>query len=72
MKMPIKAYILKAKINTAENILVFSDFSIAEIADSLGFSTQSAFSAAFRKISGMTPLQYRSRYTEKYSLSVGG
>ena len=68
MGIPIKAYILKAKISTAQNILTFSDFSIAEIADSLGFSSQSAFAAAFRKITGLTPVQYRNRYSEEYSL----
>jgi len=59
MGVPIKAYILKAKITTAQNMLVFSDFSIADIAYSLGFSSQSTFTAAFRKISGTTPMQYR-------------
>ena len=72
MGMPIKAYILKAKITTAQNILIFSDFSIAEIADSLGFSSQSAFAAAFRKLTGLTPLQYRNRYCEDYSLREKG
>jgi AraC-like DNA-binding protein len=71
MGIPIKAYILKAKIMTAQNILIFSDFSIANIADSLGFSSQSAFTAAFRKITGLTPLQYRNRYSEEYSLRKG-
>ncbi len=68
MGIPIKAYILKAKISTAQNILIFSDFPIADIADSLGFSSQSAFAAAFRKITGLTPMQYRNRYSEEYSL----
>ncbi|MBR5090092.1 MAG: helix-turn-helix transcriptional regulator [Ruminiclostridium sp.] len=72
MGMPIKAYILKAKITTAQNILIFSDFPIADIADSLGFSSQSAFAAAFRKITGLTPLQYRNRYSEEYSLRSAG
>ena len=54
MGIPIKAYILKAKVATAQNILTFSDFSISDIAYSLGFSTQSAFAAAFRRITSMT------------------
>lgn len=71
MGIPIKAYILKAKIATAQNILTFSDFSIADIAYSLGFSSQSTFAAAFRKITGMTPMQYRNRYSGEYSLLNG-
>ena len=30
MKMPVKAFILQAKISTAQNILIFSDFPISE------------------------------------------
>jgi len=71
MGIPVKAYILKAKITTAQNILTFSDFSIAEIADSLGFSSQSAFAAAFRKMTGVTPLQYRNRYSEEDLFGTG-
>lgn len=62
MHISIKSYILKAKITTAQNILAFSDFPISEIAASLGFSSQSAFSAAFRKLNGITPMQYRNQY----------
>ena len=72
MNIPVKAYILKAKIMTSQNILVFSDYSIADIAASLGFSSQSAYSAAFRKQTGMTPMQYRSRYTDESTLQRQG
>ncbi|MBR4201773.1 MAG: helix-turn-helix transcriptional regulator [Oscillospiraceae bacterium] len=68
MKMPIKAYILNAKITTAQNILTFSDFPISEIAASLGFSSQSAFSTAFHRLTGMTPFRYRNRYSEEHAL----
>lgn len=70
MGIPVKPYILKAKIMTAQNILTFSDFPIVDISDSLGFSSQSAFAAAFRKITGFTPLQYRNKYSENYSLTM--
>ncbi len=56
---PIKRFIIKAKVNTAENLLKFSDHSSSEIAFALGFSSQSAFISVFRKETGMTPKHYR-------------
>ena len=41
-------------------------FIISEITVSLGFSSQSAFSATFRKFTGKTPLQFRNRYSDEY------
>ncbi len=55
----VKKYISKAKINTAINMLNNSDYSISEIALSLGFSSQSAFSSVFKKYTGLTPLKYK-------------
>ena len=51
----VKSFILHAKISTAQNILVFSDYPISEITLSLGFSSQSAFSAAFKKLTAEFP-----------------
>lgn len=55
----VKEYITQAKVNTAKNMLKFSDFSILDISLSLGFCTQSAFTAVFRKNTGVTPAKYR-------------
>lgn len=68
MHISVKAFILKDKITTAQNILLFSDFPISKIAASLGFSSQSAFTTAFRRLNGITPLQYRSRYGNEHAL----
>ena len=70
MKMPFKRYILHAKITTAQNILMFSDFPISEIAASLGFSSQSAFTAVFHRLTGMTPFQYRARNSDEHALHL--
>ncbi|MBR4515326.1 MAG: helix-turn-helix transcriptional regulator [Lachnospiraceae bacterium] len=61
-----KAYILNAKITTAKNMLLYSGQSLSNISLSLGFSSQSAFTAAFKAGTGMTPGQFRNtgNYTE--------
>ena len=60
----VKEYITQAKVNTAQNMLKYSDFSLLDISLSLGFCTQSAFTAVFRKNTGITPAKYRDMYYE--------
>ncbi len=52
-------FINEAKIKTAQNMLAHSDYSILDISTSLGYSSQSALSTAFKKYCGMTPKKYR-------------
>lgn len=52
-------FITEAKIRTAQNMLSHSEHSILDISGSLGYSSQSSFSTAFKKISGMSPKKYR-------------
>ena len=61
----VNQFINDAKINTAQNMLRYSDFSILDIAISLGFSSQSAFSSIFKKTTGMTPKVYRDEFYKK-------
>lgn len=63
--VPVKRFIVTAKVNTAKNMLVYSDFTLSEIAMSLGFSSQSALSAAFKKVTGQTPAKFRNMYREQ-------
>lgn len=70
MNCTAKAYILRTKIKTATNILVNTDYPISDVALSLGFSSQSAFCAAFKKETNLTPLTYRNKYTN-FSLKKG-
>lgn len=56
---PVKKFILQAKITTARNMLENEAYSISDIAFSLGFCSQSAFTAAFRAVTQTTPRQYR-------------
>ena len=63
--MRISDYITNKKIETAQNMLKFSDYSISDISSILAFSTQSYFSKVFKSISGTTPKDYRNRYFRK-------
>lgn len=59
MGLPIKEYLLKIQLEKAFELLLFSRLSIAQVAEELGFSTPNYFHRFFKKISGMTPAQYR-------------
>ncbi|MDE6945286.1 MAG: helix-turn-helix transcriptional regulator, partial [Lachnospiraceae bacterium] len=57
----IKSYVTAARMDTAQNLLKYSDLSYFEISAALGYSSQSAFTYAFRKFTGMTPGKYREK-----------
>jgi AraC-like DNA-binding protein len=63
--MSVKAYINNAKVETAKQMLIQSDYSITDISLSLGFSSQSAFTACFKQYTGVTPGSYRLHGTYK-------
>jgi AraC family transcriptional regulator len=52
-------FILSARVKRAKSSLANSDKSMLEISQSLGFGNQGQFAAAFRKIVGTTPSQFR-------------
>ena len=58
----ISEYILQEKIQAACNLLCYSDYSGAEIASYLAFSSHSHFGKQFKKITGMTPSEYRKQF----------
>lgn len=58
----ISDYIIEKKIEKAQNLLKYSDYSLIEIANYLAFSSQSHFIQAFKKLVGLTPKKYRDHY----------
>lgn len=55
----ISQYIQTKKIETACNMLAYSDYSVAQIASILAYPSQSYFTEIFKKSNGTTPLKYR-------------
>ena len=58
----ILQYVLREKIKLAQNMLVYSNYSFGEIANYLGFSSQSHLGVHFKKNVHMTLGEYRTRY----------
>jgi YesN/AraC family two-component response regulator len=53
------AYLNAFRVARAQNMLTSTDKAIAEISLETGFCNQSYFGVIFRRITGMTPLEYR-------------
>lgn len=58
----ISDYITEKKIEKAQNLLKYSDYSLIEIANYLAFSSQSHFIQTFKAAVGLTPKKYRDHY----------
>ncbi len=69
--MAFSDYVLKRRIETAQNMLRYSDYSSTEISEILAFSSQSYFIRCFRKQVGMTPSEYRRHYYAKGIRAAG-
>ena len=59
--MGVAEYIRRQRVNTAKNMLRYSDYTLSEIAAVLAFSSQSHFTRVFREQTGCTPAEYRRR-----------
>ena len=57
-------YLIDRRIQEAQYLLETSNYSIAKIAQAVGFSSQSYFSQVFRKEKGVSPNQYRKSYEQ--------
>ncbi|MDR6816442.1 AraC family transcriptional regulator [Neorhizobium sp. 2083] len=57
--LPPHRYVIEHRIRAAQSMLVSGDSTIAEIALDTGFGSQANFARTFRKVTGMTPRQYR-------------
>jgi AraC-like DNA-binding protein len=52
-------YVLRARIERAQELLRMTGLSVAEIAAAVGFAGQSHFCTAFSRETGVTPTRYR-------------
>lgn len=60
--MSVSEYISVKKIETARNMIEYSDYSISEISNILAFPSQSYFVKVFKKYTSVTPGKYQSSH----------
>jgi two-component system response regulator YesN len=63
--MSIPEYINRKKIEDSKFFLLHTDSQLSEIAQMLGYCNQSYYTSLFKKYTGMTPGQYKSRFLTK-------
>lgn len=66
--MTLRNYIEEQRIRKAIALLQTTDFSLAKIAYECGFSSQSYFSAVFKRRMKITPRKYVQELYNKYEL----
>ncbi|MCQ2417897.1 MAG: helix-turn-helix domain-containing protein [Oscillospiraceae bacterium] len=60
--LTISEYIMKKRIEAAQNMLRYSEYSCIAISDYLCFSSESHFIHVFRQHTGYTPRKYREQF----------
>jgi AraC family transcriptional regulator len=60
---PLGSYINRVRLETAVNIIRYSNLPLSEIALQIGYNDSSAFSKAFSKEFGLSPLKFKSNNT---------
>lgn len=55
----IEKYIILQRIERAKELIMYNELSLNEIADRLGYSSVQHLSQQFKKITGMTPSQFK-------------
>ena len=64
--MPYNVYLNNIRIRNVQIHLSHTDLSVSEIADKCGYCHIDYLSAQFKKMTGMSPLQYRQRSLSGY------
>ena len=55
------SYQISRRIQESRMLLISTDFNLSQIAQILGFSSLSYFSQSFRRLEGISPMEYRKR-----------
>jgi AraC-like DNA-binding protein len=58
-----KEYLILQRIANAKSLLVYTDYNVTQICMKSGFNNVNHFIRTFKKQEGITPYQYRKKFT---------
>ena len=58
-------YLLRRRISESKALLASTDHSLTQISELVGFSSPSYFSQSFRRLEGISPIEYRRSLQKK-------
>lgn len=61
--MTVHGYLTASRIDAAKRLLRYTSYSCGGIATAVGYSSKSSFYLNFKRLQGMTPDEYRRRWT---------
>lgn len=62
----VMEYIQRVKMEAVKKSLETSRLGVNEVMDRVGYTDPKAFRMTFKKVTGLSPLQYRNRYNREY------
>jgi len=63
----VMEYIQRVKMETVKKSLETSRVGVNEVMDRVGYTDPKAFRMTFKKVTGLSPLQYRNRYNREFA-----
>ena len=57
-------YLIKLRIRKSQDLMLYSDLKIHQIATAVGYDTAAYYSTAFKKETGMSPIEYKKQHLQ--------
>ncbi|WP_086275987.1 response regulator transcription factor [Candidatus Enterococcus testudinis] len=65
-EMSFNQYVNRMRIKHAQKLLLQTTQTVSEVGDSIGYNNTNYFSKMFKKLTGLTPKEFRDRYSQQY------
>jgi AraC-like DNA-binding protein len=65
LKTTIEKFYICHKIERAKELLVYEEMTLTEIAEKMHYSSVAHLSSQFKKVTGLTPTQYKQQYENR-------